>query len=64
MTYVLWHTSRAGWVSNTGSTSTDFLAAMRLPRDEAIRRCKAAKSHDGMALVVPVLVNDIQEVLA
>lgn len=64
MTYVLWHTVRQGWVSNQGTTSTEFINAARMLQAEAIARCIRTKQHDGTLLTVPVPVDDLQEILA
>lgn len=63
MTFFLWHCQRSGWVTVTGTTSTDVSQALVVTTDEAYRRMEVAMDHEGNFGVVPVPVDMIYDLV-
>lgn len=56
--YLLWHSTRVGWVSASGTT-TDIKDASRFSRDEALARVERHKDFKNELVLLPVREEDI-----
>lgn len=61
--YALWHCQRQGWLTTSGTTSTEFKDALKVDHDEAIKRCsKHFNRGAGIVGILPVLIDDVQSI--
>lgn len=58
--FYLWNASRQGWITETGTTTTNILDAKIFPAFEAEARCKAGLGHDKTPGVLPIRVMDME----
>lgn len=57
--YLLWHTTRQGWMQRSGGTTTEVKDAGMYEREDALKRCRDTKDHQGNVTILPVKSEDI-----
>lgn len=62
--YVIWNAKLGGWLTNSGTYSSEYHEAKQFSRDEAIRACRPHVTREGTKSPVygwlPIYIKDLE----